>query len=742
MKKSSKYLVLIGVATIAIGISGLFGPTNKINKNIGIQEAKAYNHNTVNALDNVFIQDNNLILPFIFDNKDQATTLDIRTKFARAGLTIRSMSTENVGTGTQITVNENTNTYNVLIYGDVTGDGVINLIDVQNIILHYLGRSTLTGLHAMAGNVSNNDNNINLIDAQRVILFYLGNLNTGLVVQEPVSSGSTNPMEPTNPTNPSNPNEPTNPSNPTTPTEDPVSKIEHTLPSKKEYIIGDLIDLTGGKIEITYASGKVETVNMQISMIKGAYNMNQLGDQSVTISYSKANFSTTYSFTIKNKDVSTIIASKDGKDGPINTAGICYQPVKFILKSGEKEENINIDNLTFDISITEEEDNSKIKRRLSEEENITIEKNLLQDGSIEVSFMAKIAGPYTITPKVGAIIGQEILIKVKEDESVNKIEILPMPESNTMTFIQDKATKVEVKFFHVYPGENGEEKAGREFEIEKGIDISKIASATLTPKINIATLEDTMENEYVANVRFLNGDSYLLPDTKSGDTSVKYASIKSSEAGEFILVITINDKVNDTTYTHTENIEIKVNEESKTSIEVNAEKDEQGNNIIRLYKSKNDISKNDKAIVYEYQNYIYTLIPISKIDTENNETTTKLKVKDIYQLGGSDDGKISLMDNVMYNLYKNSDGLSEEELSQKLNCTTSSIDIKAFRNEKDEQTGENTIKMIDNPSDIDEKYSNSEIDYIGIALKLNEMETGLNSIIVSYEGQETRLEIK
>lgn len=66
MKKSSKGLILTALATIAIGISGLFQPINKINKDIGIKEAKAYNHSTENALDNVFIQDNNLILPFIF----------------------------------------------------------------------------------------------------------------------------------------------------------------------------------------------------------------------------------------------------------------------------------------------------------------------------------------------------------------------------------------------------------------------------------------------------------------------------------------------------------------------------------------------------------------------------------------------------------------------------------------------------------------------------------------------------
>ena len=55
----SKGLALMGLTAIVIGISGLFQATNKINKDIEIQEAKAYNHSTENALDNVFMQDNN-----------------------------------------------------------------------------------------------------------------------------------------------------------------------------------------------------------------------------------------------------------------------------------------------------------------------------------------------------------------------------------------------------------------------------------------------------------------------------------------------------------------------------------------------------------------------------------------------------------------------------------------------------------------------------------------------------------
>lgn len=675
MKKSSKCLVLIGVVAITIGISGLFEPTNKINKNIGMQEAKAYNHNTENALDNVFIQDNNLILPFIFDSKDQAATLDIRAKFARAGLTIRNISTGTVGTGTQITVNENTNVYNILIYGDVNGDGLINLIDVQNIILHYLNQTTLTGLKATAGNVNNNDNNINLIDAQRVILFYLGNLNSGLVVKEPQAS---------------------NPVDPTDPVEDSISRISITNPIKDEYIWGEEIDLTGGKINIVYTSGRVERIDMQRSMISG-YNKNVLGEQLITVSYRvniTTNFTSTFKVTVKepNKEISDIIVDKNMK------SGICYQPVEFLLSSKENEKNINIDDLSFDITNGNKED-------------IVIEKIALEDGRIKVSFTSKTANSYVIKPKVGDK-ETEIKLEVKEDESINKITLVPI--ENNMKFEKDKSTKVEIKFSHIYPGPDGE-KNGREIEVN-GPDVSKVTSSLL-PELDIAVLEEDTLNE----IQFINKDMYLLPDTESGDTIIKYALITPKQEGNLVLSITVNDTSNNKEYTYTETIEIKANPISRIPLEIETDKDSEGNRIVRLYKSVNNINQYNDLVKQGDNNYIYTLVPIYKVDNGN---TIKLKINDIYQLG-YDDGKVSIEDNVIHNITQD-----------KLNSVTDSIDIKPFK------IGENgEIEIIPKPSNSDATYANSEIDYIGIALKLNEMEKGLESIIVSYENEETTLKI-
>lgn len=695
MKKSSKGLILTALATISIGISGLFQPINKINKDIGIKEAKAYNHSTENALDNVFIQDNNLILPFIFDNANQTETLNIREKFAKANLTIKNVSTETVGTGTQITVNENTNVYNVVIYGDVNGDGKINLIDVQRIILHYLDPATnaLTGLNAIAANVNNKDNNdINLIDAQRIILFYLGTLNSGLVVQEPEAS------------------------NPENPAEDVVSRITITPPTKYIYTVGEELNLVGGKINITYVSGKVEIIDMQRSMVSG-YNKNVPGRQTITVSYrvnNTVNFTTTFEVLVNvlDKEITTIISS-------INlTEGTCYKPVEFSLKSGENEENININALNLRIK----DSNGQI---INNNSIVTIEKKNGANGVILVSFIAKVADSYTIIPSIGTVTGTDIKIIIKEDTSINKMKLVPI---NNSVFSQDTETKAEVEFYHIYPD-------NREIKIEKALDMSKVS---IVPSINPITdmnlLESTMEN--TSKIKFFNKDMYLLPDNKDGDTIIKYVSITPEQVGNlrFSIKVTDNDNISNT-YTLDTVIEVKERE-----LIVNDK-----NNNITLYKTKEsaiEANKQDENVnIYimnnDYGEYVYTLIPIYKTDSngkevldENGHRITDVKVKDINQLG-YENGKISFVDNII-------DEIVKEGLTDKLNDIMESINIKAFN------ANEN---LIYNPNTGDTIYANSDVYYIGISLEPDYEENEqiaeklLESIIVKYSGKETKLTI-
>jgi hypothetical protein len=120
MKKSSKGLILIGTAAIAIGMSGMSQLTTQINQNIEKENIQTYNHNPANILDNVFMNGNDKVLPFIYANASEQITADkIKSEFKKAGLTVKNISTGTVGTGTKITVDENSDVYTVLVYGDV-----------------------------------------------------------------------------------------------------------------------------------------------------------------------------------------------------------------------------------------------------------------------------------------------------------------------------------------------------------------------------------------------------------------------------------------------------------------------------------------------------------------------------------------------------------------------------------------------------------------------------------------------
>lgn len=662
MKKSSKGLAVIGLAVMVVGISGLFQATNKINKDVVIQEAKAYNHSTENALDNVFMQDNNLILPFIFDNTSQADTLDIRAKFAKANMTIKNISTETVGTGTQITVNENINTYNIVIYGDVNGDGKINLIDAQRIILHYLNPTTnaLTGLNAIAANVNNKDNSdINLIDAQRIILFYLGNLNTGLVVEEPEAS---NPVGP----------------------EDTISNITITNPTKYIYTVGEEINLTGGKINITYVSGKVEIIDIQKDMISG-YNKNIPGRQTVTVSYrvnDTINFTSTFEVIVNvlNKEITTIIPSKE-----FITDGICYNPVEFTLTSGPNEENININALNL---VIKDNDGNIIN-----DENIaSITKRNGTNGAIIVSFIGKVADSYVITSSVGTV-GTDIKIIVKEDTSINEVTL------DTTDFVQGEEAKVGIHFWHKYTEEDKREITG--------VDMSKVSVSA--------------SSESLIDVKFLNEEGYVITGTKTIDSIIKKISITPQQSGNLKLSILIGQEGTEG-YVRSD-ITIQV---SKIKLVVDAGED----NKITLYKSKEAIEQQEESASAEKDGYIYTLVPIYIIDEENgifdyevNKKISRVKVKDIHELI-EETGNISFIDNVMFNLEGPSNDIME---SIHINV----YDVNGF--------------IIDNPNKEDTTYANTPVGYMGIALEKwaeEEVINGNGYIVVTYAGQEiTRFNI-
>ena len=56
------------------------------------------------------------------------------------------------------------------------------------------------------------------------------------------------------------------------------------IPNKLNYVKGENIDVTGGKIEVTYQDGSKQEVNMTAGMLSG-YDKDTLGEQTITVTY-------------------------------------------------------------------------------------------------------------------------------------------------------------------------------------------------------------------------------------------------------------------------------------------------------------------------------------------------------------------------------------------------------------------------------------------------------------------------
>ena len=80
-----------------------------------------------------------------------------------------------IGTGTTIKYKDGT-TYTVVIYGDLSGDGVINSADLLKLRQHLLGTNKLSGAYLEAAKVTGNDN-INSANLLKVRQYLLGTTN-------------------------------------------------------------------------------------------------------------------------------------------------------------------------------------------------------------------------------------------------------------------------------------------------------------------------------------------------------------------------------------------------------------------------------------------------------------------------------------------------------------------------------------------------------------------------------------
>lgn len=189
MKKINKALWLIGMAVVTISGTKLIN-SSAIQQHFKSNEIsmQAFTDTPSNILDNMFVQDNMNIIPFIFTNSNQTISKEtIINDFSAKGLTVTSDLKDIVGTGTEVRIKQKNTVYTILIYGDVNGNGKVDLIDAQNIIMHYKDpvNRPFSRIQLLAADTYNTNTVINLTDAQRVIMLKKGTIKECLLKQLP-----------------------------------------------------------------------------------------------------------------------------------------------------------------------------------------------------------------------------------------------------------------------------------------------------------------------------------------------------------------------------------------------------------------------------------------------------------------------------------------------------------------------------------------------------------------------------
>ena len=186
MKKSGKALLLIGMATMAIGTVGIVNNVTTIQSKENVATIHAYNPTPANILENVFELDNNKYLPIVLDFEHTVTgiTLEtIREQFTKANLQIEKIESNSdrlVTTGTTIKIANSSDVYTVVVYGDVVGNGEIGASDATEIINYWLEGGEMSNrlkgqAFKLAANVYNDNEEIDSTDAMRIIDYWVGN---------------------------------------------------------------------------------------------------------------------------------------------------------------------------------------------------------------------------------------------------------------------------------------------------------------------------------------------------------------------------------------------------------------------------------------------------------------------------------------------------------------------------------------------------------------------------------------
>ena len=294
----------------------------------------------------------------------------------------------------------------------------------------------------------------------------------------------------------------------------------------------------------------------------------------MTISYKNTNINLTIK--IQEKEIANIVVTKKQ-----TTTNRYEETIIASISSGLNEERISAEKLAVEIKDS--------KNNIVDDENIAkVTKTDSQfGGQVDLSFVATKAGKYTITPKIGTIVGDAIEVTVTENQIVNQITVGDIGEK----FRINQTRTVNVDFVHKYT-EHG-----------------------TTADINMEADRLTIETEGL-EYTLRDSDDNVIDVSKKPKAIVKKISIKATETGNKELKIIVDKDDENAKYIKTESITILPEAEKELKI------DNENSSDITLYfqeSSENTMIQKGKG------DYIYTLLPVWIEDEDGVRTKVKLK---------------------------------------------------------------------------------------------------------------------
>ena len=299
-----------------------------------------------------------------------------------------------------------------------------------------------------------------------------------------------------------------------------VTKIEVTSPNKLEYIEGQGLDLSGGKVKVFYDNGTSEEISLTDDMISG-YDTSIVGKQTITVTYKGK--TTTFEINVKAKSVTKIEVTSPNKLEYIEGQGLDLSggKVKVFYDNGTSEE----------ISLTDDMING-------------YDTNIVGKQTIIVTYQDK-----TATFDVNVI-----------EKVITKIEMNSLP--NKVNYLVDQKFEINGATIKVYYNDGSEEIVNVDSNMFNVPNMSKIGNQTIIVNygglttsfeilindktlvnISVSTLPDKTEYIEGQGLDVTGGKLLLTYDNGSSeiiDITLAMCSVDMSKPGQVNVSVTYN----------------------------------------------------------------------------------------------------------------------------------------------------------------------------------------------------------